>query len=394
MQPALRRLLPVTILTVGGFLVEVSLWGGRTDLRWGGAISSVPLVLAWVCGVVGPVLTRIRPVPGFLLTVASSLALSLAVPAWESFTGLFIALFLIARMESLVIAVAGLSLAVLPLAATAWNSAGWAGPVTVGSLLPVLLLWLLLALAVWGAGRAVRRSGKRIVNLEQSLLEAERTARGAERRAIARDLHDIVGHSVAAIQLQAGGAFALMDTRRDEPTSAEARVSTALGNIEELSHQAMRELHRLLVTMRTEDGVGTAPRNQPLGGMSDVHSLLVSTRDSGVEVDVHETGEQSVLDPSIELAAYRCLQECLTNAMKHAGAGSRMRVDIVWGTDLVIDTLSTGVPGSLVHPRVSRDSSGLGLIGLSERLASVGGTLTTEASQDGFRATARIPLGM
>lgn len=204
MQPALRRLVPVTILAVGGFLVEVSLWGGRTDLRWGGAISPVPLVLAWLCGILGPVLTRIRAVPGFLLTVASSLALSLAVPAWESFTGLFIALFLIARMESAVTAIAGLSLAMLPLTATAWNSAGWAGPVTVLSLLPVLLLWLLLAVAVWGAGRAVRRSGQRIVDLEHSLLEAERTARGAERRAIARDLHDIVGHSVAAIQLQAG----------------------------------------------------------------------------------------------------------------------------------------------------------------------------------------------
>lgn len=392
MQPAsLTRLLPVAIVAVGGFLVELSLWEGRTDLRWGFSTTPGLLVLLCAGGVVGPVLTRVKPIPGFLLTVATALALSLAVPAWEPFTGVLIALFLLARMETTVVAAAGLGLAALPLAAITWNSAAWTGPVTVSTFLPVLLLWLLVAVAVWGAGRAVKRSRERIVTLEQSLSEAERNARAAERRVIARDLHDIVAHSVAAIQLQAGGAHAVLEAGRQEPGSAGARASAALENIEDLSHQAMRELHRLLVTMRTEDAVATAPGHSSPNGLKDLDGLLTSTRESGVDVELHETGERGVLDPSIELAAYRCLQECLTNAMKHAGAGSRMVITIVWGSDLVVDALSIGAPGATVPTRTI--AGGLGLVGLSERLASVGGTLEAEASPRGFRTTVRIPLG-
>lgn len=393
MQSAsLTRLLPITALAVGGLVVELSVWGGKTGLRWGGSIPLGLLVLACVVGLGGPVLTRVKPVPGFVLTAATSVALNLAVPGWEAFTGLFISLFLLARMESARRATTGLALTMLPLSVIIWNSAGWDGPVTVPSLLPVLVLWVLLALAIWGAGRAVNRSRDRIRNLERRLLEAENVARVAERRAIARDLHDIVAHSVVAIQLQAGGARALMSRSLRAPESTGERLSNSLSNIEDLAHQAMRELHRLLVTLRTEDAVGTSPGSEPLGGLADLESLLTSTRDSGVDVEVRQSGQQIQLDPSIELAAYRMLQECLTNGMRHAGAGSRMLVDIVWGTDLVIETLSTKDSGPTVRARGSKESVGLGLVGLSERLASVGGSLTTEASQDGFRVTARIPL--
>lgn len=395
----LIRWLVTAVLVVAGFAFELTLWGttadvglgGTVELRWGGELSSwVALGLSAVSSVFA-VLAWWRATAGFVVAVSISLALAVAVPSSEPFVAVLIALFILARCRPAAVAALGLALTVVVFALNAWNSLGWTSLADFSSMALHFVLWFLIALTTWTVGRTLQRADHKMVALERSLAEAHQAARVGERRAIARDLHDIVAHSVAGILLQAGGARALIGVGGLAESPTQERVEVALGHIESSAHQALRELHRLLKTMRAAD-VAAGDEGERLGGLGHIEELIAPARAAGVQVEVEENGDPRRLDRSIDLAAYRCVQEGLANAMKHAGAGSKLTIRLNWGPELVVDMLSSGDRPGWVPANSRRIPGGFGLVGLKERLDSVGGRLEARPETGGFRLLVSIPL--
>ena len=180
---------------------------------------------------------------------------------------------------------------------------------------------------IWLIAFALRRREQRAGELEEraSLLEREheelvRAGIAAERRRIARDLHDVIAHSVSVMIVQAGAARVLLD---DEPERARASAFA----VEETGHQALVEVRRLLGMLGKEDP-GLAPRP----GLAALNALVKHTRGAGLRVDVRVQGEPHALPPGIDLTAYRIVQEALTNTLRHAGP-VRAEVRVSYETD-------------------------------------------------------------
>jgi signal transduction histidine kinase len=224
-----------------------------------------------------------------------------------------------------------------------------------------------------------------------------------ERGRIARELHDVVAHSVSVMVVQAGAARRTMAASPDQAT-------TALGQIESTGRQALVELRRLLGLLRDGDrGDGAALTPQP--GLEHLESLAAAAREAGLPVEVTVEGEPRPLPAGVDLSAYRIVQEALTNSLKHAGP-ARARVRVCYGREalevqvtddgrgersaaragegLVVVTI--GPDGVLELPG-RRDGGGHGLIGMRERVALFGGTLEAGADPGGgYRVAARLPL--
>jgi signal transduction histidine kinase len=215
--------------------------------------------------------------------------------------------------------------------------------------------------------------------VEQSrAVDVERAA-AAERARIARDMHDVVGHAVALMIVQAEAGPLMVRTR---PDKAEA----AFDAIADVGRDAMTQLRRLLGVLKQEDGTGGTRAPQPT--IADIEELVEQVRRGGLAVTLVQSGEAVALPPDSEVAAYRVVQEALTNTMKHAAA-SRAEVLLEWlDRALTITVTDDGrgapdAPGS-VHP-------GHGLIGLRERLASCGGSLSVRAVRPGPGAPHGLP---
>ena len=208
--------------------------------------------------------------------------------------------------------------------------------------------------AAWGAGYYVRRRG----------------AHGAaeERARIARELHDIVGHSISVISLQAGAAEQLVG--KDPERAAEH-----LRIVQRTASEALGELRRLLSVLREDD-----PTYAPQPGLDALPALV---EDSGLEVALVEEGDRRPLAAGVDLAAYRIVQEALTNARKH-GAEPRAHVVVRYGRDDV--ELEVRNPAGMPGP-----GSGHGLAGMRERAGLYGGTLEAGVENGEFLLHARLP---
>ena len=231
-------------------------------------------------------------------------------------------------------------------------------------------------------GLLLRRRGEEAAGLERDLAdERERAARAlAEERArIARELHDVIAHHVSAMTMQAGAARRILD--RDPQ-----RVLEPLEVVEEHGRRAIDEMRRLLGVLRQEPGgQDTNGAAQPsLRGLGD---LAEHVRRSGLDVELHTDGEPVALPAGVDLAAYRIVQEALTNALKHSG-GARATVNVAYGADEVEIRVSDDGPGGTeLRP------GGHGLVGMRERAAVYGGALEAGPGPDGgFRVLARLPL--
>ncbi|MFJ1732707.1 sensor histidine kinase [Streptomyces sp. NPDC088254] len=233
----------------------------------------------------------------------------------------------------------------------------------------------------------------------------------AERLRIARELHDIIAHSIGVIAIQAGVGSRVIDTQP-------AQAREALRAIETTSRQTLTGLRRTLVSLRRADredradgdgGAGratgaervsrgvragrcaTPPANlpsTPAPGLADVEQLAATTTDAGVRVDLCRSGEQRVLPAEIELSAYRIVQEALTNVVRHAGAG-RCRVTIDYGDEELTLEIADDGRG------LTEDDSGhgFGLVGMRERVALLHGRLTVGSRPEGgYLVAARLPL--
>jgi signal transduction histidine kinase len=201
-----------------------------------------------------------------------------------------------------------------------------------------------------------------------------------ERVRIAQELHDIVAHHVSLMVVK---AQALGVTAGDE------RVSEGTDAIADLGRQAMAEMHATLRLLRAGDP--GAPELSPQPGLAQLERLVDQLRGAGLEVDLTIDGDPRPLPQSVDLSAFRILQEALTNVVKHA-AGARTRVAIVYREQEVELTVVDRQAEVRRAPPPER-SDGHGVIGMRERAALFDGTLTTEPLDDGFKVTATLPYG-
>jgi signal transduction histidine kinase len=237
----------------------------------------------------------------------------------------------------------------------------------------------------WLAGFALRERAEEAEAAEARAAQAEREREGAariavaeERARIARELHDIVAHSVSVMVLQVGAV------RHNLPAEL-AADKEALGDVERAGRSALGEMRRLLGAMRDEDGdVALAP--QP--GLDGLEALAESIGRAGLPVALHREGEASPLPRALELTAYRIVQEGLTNSLKHARA-TRADVTIRYDTqELQVEVADDG------HGPAVTDGHGHGLVGVRERVKIYGGNMWAGLGPDGgFVLNARLPIG-
>jgi signal transduction histidine kinase len=238
------------------------------------------------------------------------------------------------------------------------------------------------------AGDAVRSRRAVVQAIRERAERAERTREeearrrvAEERLRIARDLHDVVAHHIALVNVQAGVAAHVMDKRPDQ-------AKEALGHVREASRSALEEL-RATVGLLRQSGDPEAP-TEPAPGLSRLDELADTFRHAGLPVEVARADQGTELPAAVGLAAYRIIQEALTNAQKHAGADAKAEVSVVRvGPNIEVTVLddgagAAGVPG---------DGGGHGLLGMRERVTALGGTLTTGPRYGGgFRVHAILPL--
>lgn len=246
----------------------------------------------------------------------------------------------------------------------------------------------LVFLAAWFVGRLVHGRAQVAERLERQTAQLERErdelAQAAvvrERARIARELHDVIAHSVSAMVIQAGAA------RRVLPRSP-AESAAALRNVQDVGREALGELRSTLGFLAPDDARTAGLRPAPT--LAAVDELVERARAAGLPVELHIGGEPGRLPGSSDLAAYRIVQEALTNALRHAGP-AHATVLLDWRKDaLVIDVRDTG-SGRGAHS-AEMPESGHGLAGMRERAELAGGTLEAgPARGGGFRVRARIP---
>jgi signal transduction histidine kinase len=250
-----------------------------------------------------------------------------------------------------------------------------------------LVLDCLIVAAAWWLGDGTRRrqeavvtAQERAVELEQAREELARRAVSEERLRIARELHDVVAHSMSIIAVQSGVGVHVLDSQPEE-------ARKALVAVEATSRQALVEMRRLLGVLRRDaEPTGSLA---PAPGLAEVETLAADVARTGVRVEVRIEGTPSVLPAGLDLSAYRIVQEALTNVVKHAGpATARVGVRYSPGqvsVEVVDDGRGTGTGG--------RDHGGHGIAGMRERAALYGGTLEVgPLPGGGFRVAAKLPV--
>jgi signal transduction histidine kinase len=209
----------------------------------------------------------------------------------------------------------------------------------------------------------------------------QRRQQSEERLRIARDLHDVIGHNISLINVQASMGLDLMDS---QPEQARA----ALSAIKSASKEALVELRTMLITLRRDDDV--APR-APAPGLERLPELIELTRAAGLSVGVEVAGTAPLLPAAVQLAAYRIIQESLTNVARHAG---RAQVMVRVAYDDVNMHVEIDDDGKAPSEGPAAIGSGSGIAGMRERATALGGDLSAGFRPGGgFRVSARLPVG-
>jgi signal transduction histidine kinase len=237
---------------------------------------------------------------------------------------------------------------------------------------------------VWAAGRVVRareRDARRLRELAEALererVEEARLAVVEERARIARDLHDVVAHAMTTIVLEAGAERLSLGDER-------GTTQRTLQSIERTGRQALVEMRRLVGVLRRDDD---EPELAPTPGLAHLDDLVERVTRAGLAVETRVSGAPRELQPSLDITAYRIVQEALTNVLKHAGADGAT-VAVTYGArTLELEVADDGRGGS-------PNGRGHGLQGLRERVALYGGELEAGGREGGgFAVRARLPLG-
>ncbi|MFJ5830205.1 sensor histidine kinase [Streptomyces sp. NPDC093089] len=340
-------------------------------------------VLVMVLGAAALVLRRRRPFGVLCFTVAISLfeLVSASRPAPIAMS-VVVALFTVAaRTDRPTTWRVGLAtMALLTTAAMIFGPTNWYAQENLG-----VFAWTGMAAA---AGDAVRSRRAFVDAIRERAERAERTREeeagrrvAEERLRIARDLHDVVAHHIALVNVQAGVAAHVMDKRPDQ-------AKEALSYVREASRSALDEL-RATVGLLRQSGDPEAP-TEPAPGLAVLDGLLDSFRKAGLPVALARADGEKPLPATVDLAAYRIVQEALTNVRKHAGPDAEAEVSVVRvGRTVEITVLDNGVP----QTGAPEGSGGHGLLGMRERVGALGGTLTAAPRYGGgFRVQAILPV--
>ena len=234
------------------------------------------------------------------------------------------------------------------------------------------LFAIVVVLAAWAFGEVAR-------NRRAAIEEAMRRAASEEQARIARELHDVIAHSVSVIVVQAAAAREVFEAQPDQARAALLSIETA-------GRDALRELRLLLAAVRP--GADADP-TQPQPGLDRLDELAEPLRAAGLDVAVHREGLTRTVPAGVDLSAYRIVQEALTNTLRHAHA-TRADVTVRLGSDLLeLDVLDDGRGAAGERG----DGNGRGLAGMRERASMLGGTLEAgPARRGGYRIHARLPL--
>lgn len=249
---------------------------------------------------------------------------------------------------------------------------------------------LMAAAAVLGDNIRTRRAYLAAVEERADRMERERDAQAAiaaaaERTRIAREMHDVVAHSLSVMVAQADGAGYVMDSSPD-------RARRAIATVAETGRLALSEMHRLLGVLRSTDGEENLT---PQPGVEQLDALIARTQSAGLPVTLSVQGTPVLLTPGMSLTVYRIVQEALTNTLKHAGPAATAAVQLRYLTqDVEIEVTDNGHPAGVpdTDPMIP-DGGGHGLTGMRERTAVYGGSLQAGPRNGaGWRICAQLPL--
>jgi signal transduction histidine kinase len=349
-------------------LVQLEIWGSDV---------TVPKALAVPVGflMTVPLAWRRRAPLAVVVVVMGALALQSVLdsseqPAQTPFLALVVAVYSVAAYCERRRAMIGGALSLTVILLSEPNDFIVAGPLYVG---------------VWLAGRLFRDRQRlaaaleaRTTALEREQKETARLAIAEERARIARELHDVVAHSVSVMVVQAGAERLALGSGRD--STRETLVS-----IEKTGRQALAEMRRLLGVLRKEDEELALA---PLPSLDHLDSLVAHMRLIGLPVDLRFEGPRRPVPPGVDISVYRIVQEALTNAMRHAGP-ARARVVVRY----LESKIEVEIADDGLGPQTS-NGSGHGLVGMRERVALYGGELETGPREGGgFTVRATIPFG-
>jgi signal transduction histidine kinase len=338
------------------------------------------LLLLLIAAAVAPLWLRDRqPAAALLLAIAVRATLpenqALLLPALA-------VLYTIASRHSWRIPAAGASAVTL---ASLAAGAGWGHITDRGGLLGYTIATTASCAAAVALGLYVGARGRVIDGLRERAerLDRERElladrAVAEERVRIAQELHDVVAHHVSLMVVQAQGLGATVD---DE------RVSKSTDAIANLGRQAMVEMHRTLRLLRAGETEAATLAPQP--GLANLDGLLQQSRAAGLEIELTIEGQPRPLPQSVDLSAFRIVQEALTNVIRHA-AGAHTNVMLSYEDDGLRLRILDGGDASDGGPR-GEPADGHGVIGMRERASLFGGTLTAQRRNDGFEVTATLP---
>jgi signal transduction histidine kinase len=241
-------------------------------------------------------------------------------------------------------------------------------------------IWVVAIVFIWLVGRAVARQEQLVVELDGTRRQLAQQALLAERRRIARDVHDFVGHGLAAVMLQVTSARHVL--RRDADAAEEA-----LRSAEEVGRRSMQELRRTVTLLRSDDEPGVAA---PVPTASEIPALVDQARAGGLAVELHTRGDLSRIPPSVGFALYRIAQEALANAARHAPrAQTMLGLELANGrVALLAETSGPVVAGSASE----RKRPHYGLIGMEEHATALGGEFAAGPTRDGWLVRCVLPV--
>lgn len=272
----------------------------------------------------------------------------------------------------------------LVLAAAFWLSWSTLDPTGVHATLKerlLTLIWLAPSVIAWLVGALVRLT---LLNTEQRRVNRQQRASQAvaeERNRIARELHDVIGHSVSVMTVQASAV-------RRRLTSEQAAEREALETVEAVGREALSEMRRMVGVLRQS---GEEVQLEPPPGLDQLDRLAEKFRTAGLPVDLQVTGAVQALAPGLDLTAYRLVQEGLTNTLRHARNARSAAVAIDYGVEEI--QLAVRDDGQPPVSGAHSPEPGSGLLGMRERVAVYGGSLVARVRPEGgFELVATLPL--
>jgi signal transduction histidine kinase len=368
---------------IAGFQVLVVIAGGwPTAPRWREPDTLAVVLVA--AGTAALLFRRRWPLAVLAFTVAVSLAYSARTyPEGPSGLPVYAALYtvvtLVDQRRLVWLAVAGVVVAAVYSETIFYGESQFDGEPVYVALSVVAFAWL--AEAVRARRAYVAELRDRAERAERTREEEARRRVHDERMRIARELHDVVSHTIGVISVQAGVAAHLL-RRRPE------KAAESLEAIRQASDEALGELHAMLGVLR--DGDDGRPPLSPAPGLAELDALVAQAGGAGVEVQVSVEGEPRRLPSAVDLTAYRVVQESLTNVVRHAGA-SRARVTVNHHAGgVVVEVVDDGRGGAAGN---GSGGSGQGILGMRERARALGGTLEAgPRPEGGFRVLATLPV--